>query len=200
MSDVGIDTTEKGPRLRGTFGPGRHEVSYRWQLPYTGDKEVSFDLPMPPNVVGMRLMAPASQEMTLSGEGFPPAEPQADGQGQRVLITERQLVRGDKPWTTLRFSLRNIPVQGPARLIVTALAGLVVLVGVLFGKRVPRNASAREKNADAERSLLLSDLEELEKARRNGDVGPKTYEQARRQLIDALARTLPVPASASQGP
>jgi hypothetical protein len=39
-------------------------------------------------------------------------------------------------------------------------------------------------------SHLLDELEDLERSRLSGDVGPKTYERMRRELLDALARTL----------
>jgi len=42
----------------------------------------------------------------------------------------------------------------------------------------------------AERQRLLEDLEDLERAHLSGEVGPKTYERARRELVDAIARTL----------
>ena len=40
-----------------------------------------------------------------------------------------------------------------------------------------------------ERQQLLAALEGLELGHREGSIGPKTYERARRELIDDLART-----------
>jgi hypothetical protein len=37
---------------------------------------------------------------------------------------------------------------------------------------------------------VLEEIQDLEIARRKGDVGPKTYERAHRELIDALALQL----------
>ena len=54
---------------------------------------------------------------------------------------------------------------------------------------------SRKNVGKLERLELLNELEELEKAHLAGDVGPKTYERARRELIDALARTLRLPAT-----
>jgi len=88
--------------------------------------------------------------------------------------------------------LRDIPVPGPARIIATLLASLGVLAGLGYAfttrKSLVAGGSAKE-----ERARLLADLEELERAHRVGDVGPKTYERARRELIDAIARTLAQP-------
>jgi hypothetical protein len=38
--------------------------------------------------------------------------------------------------------------------------------------------------------MLLDELAELERARTDGSVGPKTYERARRELMDSLARLI----------
>ena len=56
MSDQGVDSVEKvGGRLRGTFAPGKHDVQFRWQLPYSGEKEVDFEVGLPPHVAFMRV-------------------------------------------------------------------------------------------------------------------------------------------------
>lgn len=188
-TDVGIDADPKGPRWHGTFPPGKHEVTYRWQLPWANEKEVSFDIAMPPNVVSMRVMMAASEGMRLAVDGFPAGEPQTDSQGQRMLVTEKQLKRGDNLITSVRISMKDLPVVGPERIVVTGLAGITLLVGLAFaiGSRRPETP---KEDAKARRLLLLADLEELERAHRAGDIGPKTYERTRRQLIDGIARTL----------
>jgi hypothetical protein len=41
-------------------------------------------------------------------------------------------------------------------------------------------------------TALLEEIEGLEKAHLDGKVGPKTYEQDRRKLVDRLAKVLAV--------
>jgi hypothetical protein len=189
MSDVGVDPIEgKGARLRGTFAPGRHDAEFRWQLPYAGDKDVSFDIGLPPRVAVARVMAVASQQMRLVVSGFPEPEARTDNQGQRILVTEKQLRRDEAPVKSLSVEIRDLPTAGPARWIATSLSALGVLAGIGLSGRKPHKRTKAE--GKAERSQLLAELEELERAHRSGEVGPKTYERARRELVDALARTL----------
>jgi hypothetical protein len=54
----------------------------------------------------------------------------------------------------------------------------------VIGTRKPSRRDRRN-----ERARLLAELEDLERARLAGDVGPKTYESARRTLLDGIAKT-----------
>ena len=65
-----------------------------------------------------------------------------------------------------------------------------MLVGARL--RASRGSGRRDASGASKehRARLLADLEELERARAAGDIGPKTYERARRELVDAIARTL----------
>ena len=79
MSDIGVDgLIKRGVKIHGTFGPGRHDVEFRWQLPYDGDKEVVFDVAMPPNCASARVFSGASAGMRLEVEGFPEAKPRTN--------------------------------------------------------------------------------------------------------------------------
>jgi hypothetical protein len=192
MSDQGVDSVDKqGGRLHGTFAPGRHEIQFRWQLPYSGDKLVDFEVGLPPHVAVMRVIAGASRGSKLSVAGFPEAERRTDAQGQRLLVTEKQ-VRRDEPVSSLHVTLDGLPTPGPGRIIATCLAGLLVVLG--FGFAFGGTKGTGASNDKTRRSQLLAELADLERARKEGDVGPKTYERARRELIDAIARTLEIQA------
>lgn len=186
MTDVGVDAVPgKGLKLRGTFAPGQHVVEFRWQLPYNGEGDVRFDIGAPPHMAAARVMAPASRSMTLEVPGFPPPQPQSDGQGQRVLITELQLKREDKPVKSISVGISGLPTTGPGRWIASLLAFGGLAYGVVLGSKKPSRGDPKK-----ERERLLADLEALERAHASGDVGPKTYERARRELVDEIARTL----------
>ncbi|HVJ91544.1 MAG TPA: hypothetical protein VM580_17195 [Labilithrix sp.] len=185
MTDVGAEAVPKqGVRVHGTFGPGQHSIEFRWQLPYAGQPEVRFDVGMLPRMAATRVIAPASKGMTLEVPGFPPPQSTSDALGQRALITERQLRREDPPLTKMELIIRGLPSEGPAKLIATMLSGAGILVGIVLGTKKPGT-----RNRKGERDRLLEEIEELERAKLSGDVGPKTYEKARRDLLDALART-----------
>jgi len=187
MSDQGVDTVEReGAKLRGTFAPGRHDLEFRWQLPYDGDADVTVDVGLPPHTAVMRVMAAAGRDTKLIVDGFPEAVRRTDNQGLRVLVTEKQVQRNE-PISSVHVSIRGLVTPGTGRIAATMLASLTVAFGLVlgFGKKTGRGSGAK-----TERASLLEELEELERAHRRGDVGPKTYEKVRRQLVDAIAQTL----------
>jgi hypothetical protein len=189
MSDQGVDSVDKvGGRLHGTFSPGRHEVHFHWQLPYAGEKDVDFEVGLPPHVAVMRAMAGASTGVKLIVVGFPDAEAKTGAQGDRILVTEKQVKR-DEPWTSLHVKLEGLPTAGPGKYIASGLAGFAVAMGFVLAFSGGGRPS-RKSQDKGRRAQLLAELLELENARKAGDVGPKTYERARRDLIDAIARTL----------
>ncbi|MBX3185927.1 MAG: carboxypeptidase regulatory-like domain-containing protein [Labilithrix sp.] len=185
MTDVGVEAIpKKGVKLRGTFGPGQHVVEFRWQLPYSGDAEVKIDVGMLPHLAAARIIAPAAKGMTLEVDGFAPPQPSTDGTGQRALITERQMRREEAPVKELKIAIRGLPTEGPGKVLATFLAFAGVLTGVFLGSRKPP-----PRDTKSERQQLFVALEALELAFREKSVGPKTYERARREIIDDIART-----------
>ncbi|MDB4936935.1 MAG: hypothetical protein JWP87_3907 [Labilithrix sp.] len=197
MTDVGVDAIpKKGIKIRGTFSPGQHVIEFKWQLPYTGEASVSFDVGMPPHLAAARVIAPAARGMGMEVDGFEPTKTSADGMGQRALVTEKQLRREDPPVKSLKVTIKGLPTEGPGKVIATLLALSGLAVGIVLGAR-----KAPPRDTKREREQLLAALEGLEMGHRDGAVGPKTYERARRQLIDDIARTFaadPKPAKAAR--
>jgi hypothetical protein len=199
MSDQGVDELGGGAKLRGTFAPGRHPVEYRFQVPWPGDKDVDFDVGLPPHVAIARVMMPATGDVKLVAQGFPPSESRHDQQGQNFLVTERRLRPDEPKLTVVSLGIHDLPTAGPGRMFASLLAACGVVVGLVFafGGRRPGRGPGEDRNS---RKALLEELAGLERAREAGDVGPKTYERARRELIDALARTLTRKEDAPAGP
>jgi len=202
MSDQRVDETGGALQLHGTFGPGQHALAFRWQLPWSGDKDLDFDMGLPPHTAIARVLMPASSAIKLTVAGFPPAEVRQNNQGQSFLVTERQIRPDNRRLTSLEIGIHDLPTQGPGRLIATSLA----LVGLAFGlwqslqlwmrtgpdRTPPSDHEGRLDGGDAGllRKSILQELAGLEQAHNDGAVGPRTYERARRELIDALALTL----------
>jgi hypothetical protein len=185
MTDIGTDAVPKtGVRIRGTFAPGQHTVEFRWQLPYQGEADVHFEVGLPPRLASARVIAPASKNTVLSVPGFPQPESMNDGAGQRVLITEKQLRRDEAPLTSLSVMIGGLPTEGPGKIVATLLALVGLGIGVVLGMRRPER-----RDPSSERARLLDELSALERAKRAGEVGPKTYEAAHRELFDALTRS-----------
>jgi hypothetical protein len=193
MANASVEPiAKKGARLRGTFGPGRHSIEFRWQLPYSGSKDVEIEVGAPPHLAAARVMAAASHDMRLQVEGFPDPLPDTDGQGTHILVADREMRREDAPLQKMKISLRDLPTAGPARIVATCIAGAGMFVGLIYAANGTRKRSPKETRAlaRAERLRLLTELEDLERGRIAGNVGPKTYERARRQVLDRIARTL----------
>jgi hypothetical protein len=198
MSDQGVDETGGALKLRGTFGPGQHALAFRWQLPWSGDKDVDFDLGLPPHTAIARVLMPASSAIKLTVAGFPPAEVRHNNQGRSFLVTERQFRPDNRRLNSIEIGIHDLPTPGPGRLIATLLA----VVGIAFGlwqslqiwmRASPDSAHGRRGDgvdAGILRTSILQELASLEQARKDGAVGPRTYERVRRELIDALALTL----------
>lgn len=185
MTDVGVDAIpNKGVKIRGTFSPGQHVIEFKWQLPYTGEAQVKFDVGMPPHLAAARVITPASKGMGMEVEGFEPTKTSADGMGQRALVTEKQLRREDPPIKSIAIAIKGLPTEGPGKIIATFLALSGLVAGIVLGSR-----KAPPRDTKREREQLLAALEGLELAHRDGTIGPKTYERARRELIDDIART-----------
>ncbi len=194
MNDItAVAVPKQGVAIRGTFAPGQHVVEFRWQKPYGGEADVRIDAGLFPHVAAMQVVAPAARQMTLEVPGFPPPRPQTDGQGQRMLATERQLRREDPPMKTVTLTVGGLPTEGPGKLVATLVATCAVAMGLVLGTRKP---TRRSGDLDAERKRLLEALAALDEALREGSVGPKTYERGRRELLDELARTFVTDASA----
>ncbi len=185
MTDVGADPVPtKGVKLRGTFGPGQHVIEFKWQVPYAGEAEVAFEVGMAPNLAAARVIAPASKGMDMEVEGFDKTKPSNDGLGQRALIAEKQFRREEPPAKSIKITIRGLPTEGPGKVVATFLALSGLVTGIVLGAR-----KAAPRDTKRERQQLLGALEALELGRQDGSVGPKTYEKARRELIDDVART-----------
>jgi hypothetical protein len=189
MSDQGVDEVNDQAKLRGTFAPGRHSVQFRWQLPWSNDPDVEFDIGMPPHVAIARVMLPAAAGIKLTVAGFPAADVRHDQQGQGFLVTEKHLKPEDAKLSSLSVGIHDLPTAGWGRIVATLIGAVGVAVGLLlaFGRRTTGKSTGEQRKG---RDAILEELAELERGRAAGEFGPRTYERAYRELIDALARTL----------
>jgi hypothetical protein len=180
-----------GARLAGTFSPGQHNVSFRFQLPRHEEDSASFRFGLPPHTAEIRVIAEAAPSMQLDVDGFEKPQTDVNQNGQRVLVTRHVAKRGEPALGSFGVVLSGIPSPGPGRwyavLIAAALAALGV--GVSRGKLGQRaQAEIAERDAERARQVLLDELVLLTRARREERIGPSTYESARRSLVEALAR------------
>lgn len=188
MGDHGVDKTDNGLRLRGTFGPGRTDVEFRYQIPFADQSSVDLNLGLPPHTAAARVMVTSSEGMKVSVDGFPAATPSVDNQGNRIVTTMREIVPGDNPLDTLRISIRDIPVPGPARFYVAGVAAFLIAVGIAVGSKKAPKANRVAEQEDL-RADLTAELKDLVAAHQAGEVGPKAFEREKRALLLALRKT-----------
>ncbi len=179
-----------GAALRGTFGPGRNDMDFRYQVPLDGSDKQTITIELPPRVAQMRVMAESSRSMVLKVANFP--DPQKiTREGKRLLVTERQVSRSESGQQTVEITLSGLPVQGPGRWIAVLLAVIAAVSGIVY---VVRHRDESEVDDDTRNDLieareaLLSEMVALERAHKSGDIGPKSYARVRASLLDALAR------------
>lgn len=187
-----VEEPGRGARLAGTFAPGQHDVRLTFQVPSAGKGSQRFVMTLPPNLAELRVISEAAPGMSLEVDGFGPAETARGPSGDRVLITGRTARPGERPLDVVRVRLDGLPVQGPARWVVTLLASLIAASGLYAALRRRGRSRSRDVVADADlkraEHLLLDELVQVERAFEAGELGPRTRDQARRQLLDALAR------------
>jgi hypothetical protein len=192
QTDVGFEEEPgKGVKLKGTFAPGQQSASFRFQVPRHEETSASFDFGLPPHVGEIRFIAEAPVGMEIDVAGF--EKPQVDvNNGQRLLVTRRVAVRGQASGLGgFTATLSGIPTPGAGRWIAVLIATVVAGLGVAaFRGKLGNETQANLQDRDAERArrVLLDELVDLERARRDGRIGPSTYESARRALVEALAR------------
>lgn len=176
-------------RMLGTFVPGQRDATFRFQVPNDGNSTADFRMTLPPHVAQVRVIAQSSPGMGMRVEGFDPAEPTQDSNGQRLLFTDRQLRAGDAQLRDLSISLSNLPTHGMGRWVAVALAALAFAWGLEAARRGPERPQPLDPESAARaRDVLIDELVALEKAHRAQEIGPVTYETARRQLVTALSR------------
>jgi hypothetical protein len=201
MSDVRFIPVDGGVRLEGTIGPGQHDVGFRFQLTNEHDETRHIRISLPPRVAEARVLVEASRGMELRVDGFGAAEPTTNQNGERVLATSRQLTRGEEPMAELLIALTGIPTPGPGRwyalVIALGFAGAGIASAAARRDGARRQALAPEDRVAAQK-ILIDELVRLEAAHARGDVGPRTYAEARRVLLDALARLQPEPGAAGE--
>ncbi|HET7545637.1 MAG TPA: hypothetical protein VFK05_37475 [Polyangiaceae bacterium] len=192
MTDVRFEEVEGvGARLTGTFAPGQAEAAFRFQLPKANEDSLTFRMAVPPHVAEMRVIAEASSTMNLSVDGFQPPVPMPNQNGQRVLVSVKQLRDNTEELKDFTATISGIPTAGSGRWFAVAIAGCMAI----FGAFAARGAFDSELGGDSAladkkraRELLLRELEALEVARREERIGPRSYQQTRVALIDAIAR------------
>jgi len=184
-------------RLTGSFPPGQKDVRLNFRMPAGRAETEAFQFSLPPNVAEMRVITEYAPGMSLKVAGFEPVQEARGPEGTRVLVTRRLAVPGEQALPNLTVELSGLPTIGPERWYAVGAALALALTGLWFSRRTRQGAGPGAGEVREARRLLLQDLRSLEAARAGGEIGPQTYERARRELVLALARLENEPAAAS---
>ncbi len=182
-----------GVRLSGSVAPGTTQVLIRYQLPFMDREQARYEFGLPARVGHLRVIAAIPPSMGLRVDDLPPAQTQQGNDGRRLQVTEAVAGVGDDQIEAAGVTITGLPAPSPSKWYALGLTLLAVVSGIAIAvqQRDPaKGGGDREALSRAMERNLLAELEGLERARRAGDVGPRTYEQARRKLIDQLAAVM----------
>lgn len=185
----GFQLENQSAVLRGTFPPGQRDVRYQFQVPSKGQDTQFFSLDVPPHTAELRVLVEATPHMKLLVPGFEPAEFTKGPEGKNILITRRVMQPGQSELRDVTIELQGLPVPSKTRWLVSGLAAFIALAGLVLAwvqRRKPSTGAQEETQAASQ--VLLQELVALEAAFRREEIGPRTYERAKKQLLDSLAR------------
>lgn len=192
--DGDLRTTLDGDRVHitGSFTPGQHELTFGFQVPNPRTENIKLALETTPNLTDTRVFLEASETMGLQVGGLRPAEQTQGLEGQNALMAAADFLAPDAAQAPdrLAITISGMPERGAGPRVASAVAGLIAAFGIAFAITRTRrvNPAITNEDRDRARDLLLSELVAVENAHRAKEIGPKTYEQARRTLLDSLAR------------
>jgi hypothetical protein len=181
----------KGVRISGSVPPGEVTLTWGFDLPQDGSSvDLTFDLPWV--TFAYRVLADAAPGMTLAVDGMPAPELHEDN-GRHFYVTEVVKRVGEPPMRGLNIHLKGIPGPGPGRFIASALALMILGVGVYAALRTGRQqraAASPLRDLAWQRERLIERAAELEAERARGEIGPEFHATVLRDLEDELAAVL----------
>jgi hypothetical protein len=191
--DSGFEESEGGLKLVGSYPPGQKDIPFSFHVPNLNEENRVISIGLPPHMVDFNVLTEHAPGLELSvSPGFDTTEKRTGRDQKEVLITRRVMKPGEGQLTEVRVELRGLPVVGPGRWVAAVLALLIALLG-LAATLVRKGASSPDDVAqqDSVRDTLLREILLLETARQRRDIGPRMYEQTKREILVALARLEP---------
>jgi hypothetical protein len=185
----------KAIRLAGTFGPGQQDLLLRFQLPADGKATRDLTFPAAAHLGTLRVLLDSSPTMSLKVDGAQQPEETRNQEGQRRLIATRDFLSEKvRAPDKIEVHIAGIPTPPAGRPVAVGLAAVIALGGLSQGlgrrskARTPSRALLSKEDREHAGKLLLDEMIRLERAFKQGEIGRKTHEQAKRQLLEAYAR------------
>ena len=193
---VTVAAGDTGINLKGSVNPGRHTVTFGFQIPRDGSSTAAISIGLPPRMQSINVRLESSPQMRLTVPGFPEAQPAFNREQVRLLMTQRELQPGETAkLDRLDIQIAGLPDRGNGRWISLLLALGTAAAGIWVASQTRGSSGVDLPQRDAvqARELLFAELVSVEKAYRNHLIGPDTRGQARETLIGALARLQEMP-------
>lgn len=187
--DAGFEAKGGAVELVGTFPPGQRDVQFSFQLPNRNQGQVRLEMSLPPHLAELRILAEKTPDMVLDVPGFEAAQPTSAPDGKEVLITGRTMQPGQSEMQSVTIELSGLPTVGPGRWFAVALATLLGGGGLAAAARRQRHDGKKElEQVERARRVLLEEMRLVDRAHREKAIGPRTYEQTKREILLSLAR------------
>ncbi len=181
-------------RLAGTFAPGQHDLLVRFHLDANNKSERTISFPSAVHLGSIRVLLDSAPGMSMRVEGVQNLTESRNQDGQRRLIASRDFL-GEKIRAPERIEVKisGIPTPAAGRGWAVGLASVIAALGLAssvgrFRARTPARTELSKEDRDRAGELLLDELIRLERAFKHGEIGRKTHEAAKRQLLEAYAR------------
>ncbi len=189
VGDAGFDKVDDTTvALVGSFPPGHKDLQFVFQLPNENKKDLFFEMGVPPHLAEQRILVEKVPGMDLSVPGFGTVETTMGPDGKAVMFVQKVMQPGQAQLSSIRIELSGLPTIGPGRWVAVALALGLSLGGIGFA--FSRSSEKGDEDAQRKRArdVLLEEMKLLETARSRDQIGPRTYEQTRREILLSLAR------------
>ena len=188
--DLRLKGNEGGVLLNGTLSPGQHNFQFAFQLPNERSETAELILPGLLHLVDAQVFLEKGPSMTLEVDGFEKAGERKGNDGQPAVLAKQDFLgKGTPAPPFISATIRGIPAAGSGALVASLLALALAVAGAVsaFGRRGSRSKVA-ESDRERAREILLDELISVERAYANEEIGPRTFKQTRRALVDSLAR------------
>src|SRR5690606_15548559 len=143
---------------------------------------------LPPHVTNLVIVVEKTPGLSLSIPGFDIQETTHEN-NKKIFVARKTLQAGEPPLSQLKVELRGLPTIGPGRWYASGAALLIGLGGL--GLALSRSGQSREeseRDRSRARRVLLDEMVLLERAFAAEEIGPRTYEQTKREILLALSR------------
>ncbi len=188
--DLAVTSSDGLVRLVGAVTPGKHSVTFSFQLPLSGNESEALELGLLPNIAELKVAAALPKGASLEVAGYPETEPSSLESGQRVVVTGRSYEHDKAPPASLSLTVRGLPTPGPARWIATTAAAMLGFGALAYAVLRGRRGAAGELLSLRERARarVLQEAKAVEAAHQRGEIGPETHAEALERLMVALSR------------